>query len=123
MGQAATALSCTVPAAITLCNEHAERHDPAHVADLDRLDEHWSADGDLREVRLARDVRLSTRPHHGGGARRRRYAPTGVSGWRRYWWTKAMAMLPSPTAAATRFTGPKRTSPHAKMPGTAVSSR
>ena len=32
-------------------------------------------------------------------------------------------MLPSPTAAATRFTGPKRTSPHAKMPGTHVSSR
>ena len=26
-------------------------------------------------------------------------------------------MLPSPTAAATRLTGPKRTSPHAKMPG------
>ena len=30
---------------------------------------------------------------------------------RRYWWTKAMAMLPSPTAAATRLTGLKRTSP------------
>jgi hypothetical protein len=27
-------------------------------------------------------------------------------------------MLPSPTAAATRLTGPSRTSPHAKMPGT-----
>jgi hypothetical protein len=27
------------------------------------------------------------------------------------------AMLPSPTADATRFTGPKRTSLHAKMPG------
>ena len=36
---------------------------------------------------------------------------------------KAIAMLPSPTAAATRLTGPKRTSPHAKMPGTLVSSR
>ena len=32
-------------------------------------------------------------------------------------------MLPSPTAEATRFTGPNRTSPHAKMPGTLVSSR
>ena len=32
-------------------------------------------------------------------------------------------MLPSPTAAATRFTGPKRTSPQAKMPGTLVSRR
>ena len=41
----------------------------------------------------------------------------------RYWWTKAIAMLPSPTAAATRFTGPNRTSPLAKMPGTLVSSR
>jgi hypothetical protein len=36
---------------------------------------------------------------------------------RRYWWTKAIAMLPSPTAAATRFKGPNRTSPQAKMPG------
>jgi len=33
----------------------------------------------------------------------------------------AMAM-PSPTAATTRFTGPRRTSPQAKMPGTLVSS-
>ena len=32
-------------------------------------------------------------------------------------------MLPSPTADATRFTGPNRTSPHAKIPGTLVSSR
>ena len=32
-------------------------------------------------------------------------------------------MLPSPTAAATRLTGPNRTSPHAKMPGTLVSSK
>jgi hypothetical protein len=32
-------------------------------------------------------------------------------------------MLPSPTAAATRFTGANRTSPQAKMPGTFVSSR
>ena len=28
-----------------------------------------------------------------------------ASGAFRYWWTKAIAMLPSPTAAATRFTG------------------
>jgi len=41
----------------------------------------------------------------------------------RYWCTKAIAMLPSPTAAATRFTGLNRTSPQAKMPGTLVSSR
>ena len=41
----------------------------------------------------------------------------------RYWWTKAIAMLPSPTAEATRLTGLNRTSPHAKMPGTLVSSR
>src|ERR1700739_981849 len=32
-------------------------------------------------------------------------------------------MLPSPTDAATRLTGPNRTSPHAKMPGTLVSRR
>ena len=42
---------------------------------------------------------------------------------RRYWWMNAIAMLPSPTAAATRFTRPERTSPHAKTPGTLVSSR
>ena len=41
----------------------------------------------------------------------------------RYWCTKAIAMLPSPTAEATRFTGPERTSPQAKMPGTLVSRR
>ena len=41
----------------------------------------------------------------------------------RYWWTKAIAMLPSPTAEATRLTGLKRTSPQAKTPGTLVSSR
>src|SRR3990172_6029064 len=41
----------------------------------------------------------------------------------RYWCTKAIAMLPSPTAAATRFTGLNRTSPQAKVPGTLVSSR
>jgi hypothetical protein len=32
-------------------------------------------------------------------------------------------MLPSPTAAATRFTGLHRTSPQAKTPGTLVSRR
>ena len=57
-----------------------------------------------------------------GGHRRGRY-PTRVSASLRYWWTKAIAMLPSPTAAATRFTGPRRTSPHAKIPGTLVSRR
>ena len=34
----------------------------------------------------------------------------------RYWWTKAIAMLPSPTAEATRLTGLSRTSPHAEHP-------
>ena len=52
------------------------------------------------------------------------YAPTrALSCWARNWCTKATAMLPSPTAAATRFTGPERTSPHANTPGTLVSSR
>jgi hypothetical protein len=32
-------------------------------------------------------------------------------------------MLPSPTAEATRFTGLKRTSPQAKIPGTLVSNK
>jgi hypothetical protein len=41
----------------------------------------------------------------------------------RYWCTNAIAKLPSPTAEATRLTGPERTSPHAKMPGTLVSRR
>ena len=36
---------------------------------------------------------------------------------------KAIAMLPSPTAAATRFTGLRRTSPHANTPGMLVSAR
>src|SRR5437588_4508340 len=36
--------------------------------------------------------------------------------------TPAMAMLPSPTAAAQRLTEPERTSPTAKMPGRLVSS-
>ena len=41
----------------------------------------------------------------------------------RYWCTNAIAMLPSPTAEATRLIGLSRTSPQAKMPGTLVSSR
>jgi len=41
----------------------------------------------------------------------------------RYCWTSAIAMLPSPTADATRLTGLSRTSPHAKMPGALVSRR
>src|SRR5438045_9562843 len=36
--------------------------------------------------------------------------------------TPAMAMLPSPTAAAQRLTEPERTSPTAKPPGKLVSS-
>src|SRR5437762_7006847 len=36
--------------------------------------------------------------------------------------TPAMAMLPSPTAAAQRLTEPERTSPTAKIPGKLVSS-
>ena len=41
-----------------------------------------------------------------------------VQAWSlRYWCTKAIAMLPSPTAAETRFTVVYRTSPQAKMPG------
>src|SRR3954451_18273548 len=36
--------------------------------------------------------------------------------------TPAMTMLPSPTAAAQRFTEPERTSPTAKIPGRLVSS-
>lgn len=36
--------------------------------------------------------------------------------------TPAMAMLPSPTAAAQRLTEPDRTSPTAKIPGRLVSS-
>jgi len=37
-------------------------------------------------------------------------------------WTPAMAIPPSPTAAAQRFTDPERTSPAAKIPGKLVSS-
>src|ERR1700757_4799881 len=36
-------------------------------------------------------------------------------------WTPAMAIPPSPTAAAQRFTEPDRTSPAAKIPGRLVS--
>ena len=41
----------------------------------------------------------------------------------RYWCTNAMAMLPSPTAAATRLIGLSRTSPQANTPGRLDSSR
>src|SRR6185436_6736932 len=41
----------------------------------------------------------------------------------KYLWTKAIAMLPSPTAEATRLTGLNLTSPQAKMPGTLDSRR
>ena len=41
----------------------------------------------------------------------------------RNWCTNAITMLPSPTAAATRFTESARTSPTAKIPGAVVSSR
>ena len=41
----------------------------------------------------------------------------------RYWWTKAIAMLPSPTPEATRLMEPWRTSPAAKTPATLVSNR
>jgi hypothetical protein len=37
-------------------------------------------------------------------------------------WTPAIAIPPSPTAAAHRFTEPERTSPAAKIPGKLVSS-
>src|SRR5262249_42012594 len=40
----------------------------------------------------------------------------------RYCWTRRTAMLPSPTAAATRMTEWARTSPMAKTPGTLASS-
>ena len=49
--------------------------------------------------------------------------PDGVPVSLTYWCTKAMTMLPSPTAAATRFSRLKRTSPHANMLGTFVSRR
>src|SRR5919109_3807507 len=39
------------------------------------------------------------------------------------WWTKEIAIEPSPTAEATRFTLPARTSPTAKTPGRLVSSK
>src|ERR1700750_1482794 len=38
-------------------------------------------------------------------------------------WTNEIAIEPSPTADATRFTFPARTSPTAKTPGRLVSSR
>ena len=41
----------------------------------------------------------------------------------RYSCTNWTAMAPSPTAEATRFTDPERTSPAAKTPGRLVSSR
>jgi len=41
----------------------------------------------------------------------------------KYWWTTAIAMLPSPTPAAHRLIDPWRTSPAASTPGMLVSSR
>ena len=39
----------------------------------------------------------------------------------KYSWTNFTAIAPSPTAAATLFIAPERTSPAAKMPGSHVS--
>ena len=40
----------------------------------------------------------------------------------RYWWTERTEAEPSPTAEATRFMDPERTSPTAKSPGRLVSN-
>jgi hypothetical protein len=65
---------------------------------------------------------LGTTPRQSRAQRHRRkglvYAPTCP----RYCCTKRTAMLPSPTAAATRLTEFARTSPAAKTPGRLVSS-
>jgi hypothetical protein len=61
---------------------------------------------------------MDSRIRGNDGFRRVRYCTLA-----RYWWTKAIAMLPSPTPEATRLTEPWRTSPAAKMPGTLVSSK
>jgi len=53
-------------------------------------------------------------------------APAGAGQGRysaRTWCTAAIAIEPSPTADAARFTLPDRTSPTAKTPGRLVSSR
>ena len=72
-----------------------------------------------REQKIARPRQIYV------GADERPYVPMAERCGRlaQDWWTKAIAMLPSPTAAATRLTGLERTSPQAKMPGTLVSSR
>ena len=88
--------------------------------------------------RLDRDRRDGRGDHHPAdadgdreGARQQRYEgprarspaqAVGRSCWM-YWCTSAIAMLPSPTADATRLTRLRRTSPHAKIPATLVSSR
>ena len=112
---------------------------PAHVHDVreDRLLRLLAEQARDARTRASPSIRSSAPPspaRTGSGAtstssrsrsRRSRCARSraDVAASRRYWCTKAIAMLPSPTAAATRLTGLKRTSPHAKMPGTLVSSR
>src|SRR5690606_41788547 len=61
----------------------------------------------------------------GGGARPGRGGDLGghghLRGAVRCWCTSEMTTVPSPTAEATRVTGPARTSPTANRPGTLVS--
>src|SRR5947209_7777568 len=78
-------------------------------------------------IRNTEKGRVPTTLPSSNNAARARVGEAGPSTFQafslRYWWTKAIAMLPSPTAAATRVTGLNRTSPQAKMPGTLVSRR
>src|SRR3954451_2024351 len=86
--------------------------------DLARLDEgdHLVRPASHQPLVDAREPRGFRGPCHETGT-------CAASASLRYWWTKATHMLPSPTAEATRLTGPNRTSPQAKMPGTLVSRR
>ena len=63
-------------------------------------------------------------PTRSGGAGR--CGDRAAEGWAlltaKYWWASCTAMDPSPTAEATRFTEPWRTSPAANTPGMLVSS-
>src|SRR5262249_43791610 len=102
--------------------DRADREAVGREPPRDRLPEPRAGAGHHRNTFGVRHVRLPCVPQRPATA-----GTVPVECYRasccRYLWTKAIAMLPSPTAEATRFTGLNLTSPQAKTPGTLDSRR
>jgi hypothetical protein len=76
-----------------------------------------------RSTRLEADVQNQSKPAMSSTHMSHRCTQCYLSLCCRYLWTNAIAMLPSPTAEATRLTGLNLTSPQANKPGTLDSRR